>query len=265
MEHALVVVDDDTFAHTLSRLLEDRGLAVHVARDIGGMKQLMLDVCFDIIFIDSRLPDGTGVEALRFLKDVGFLNPVVITSDEPSVDEAQICLREGVFDYLLKPIAEDELGGVLERALESLEESRRECEIGLERAIAQKRLEMALQKSKQELEQLRMRHAKTKTHFEQFFESMCSGVILLDERGVVLDVNPIVESMAGVSREELLGMGYAELLELPDHLSSIDALLRCGDAVNATLLSYVDVEVEVCEIKRVGKAPIAMLLLSRVQ
>ena len=71
---------------------------------------------FDLIFLDVRLPDGEGTELLLELQSQPQKPLVVIVTGFGSVESAVECMRNGAFDYMLKPFSSDQLQVTLKKA-----------------------------------------------------------------------------------------------------------------------------------------------------
>src|SRR5262249_22231617 len=73
--------------------------------------------CPDVILLDLRLPDQSGLEILRQLRRIDARIPVVMVTVVRSADSAIEAMRQGAYDYLLKPIDLQKLDRVLSEAL----------------------------------------------------------------------------------------------------------------------------------------------------
>lgn len=110
----LVVDDHALFREGLQGLLERRGIAVTMASD--GRRGIIkaLKEKPDVVLLDLRMPDLSGVEVLRQLRAKSFEKPVVVlTTSEEDKDVAD-SLRAGASGYLLKDMDPDELVAVLD-------------------------------------------------------------------------------------------------------------------------------------------------------
>lgn len=58
---------------------------------------------YDIVIADYRLPDWTGMEALRELRHLGLDIPLILVTGELGDERAVECVKAGAADYLLKP------------------------------------------------------------------------------------------------------------------------------------------------------------------
>src|SRR5436305_5863719 len=79
--------------------------------------QRVADVRPDVILLDLRLPDQSGLDVLRQLRQIDARIPVVLVTVVRSADSAIEAMRQGAYDYLLKPLDLQKLDRVLGEAL----------------------------------------------------------------------------------------------------------------------------------------------------
>ncbi|PSJ63202.1 response regulator [Pseudaminobacter soli (ex Li et al. 2025)] len=107
--HILVVDDDREIRTLLSRYLDSQGFRVSVAADKRECEQKMASGHFDLIVLDVMLPDGSGLDICRGLRDQTPHMPVILlTALKEDVDRI-VGLELGADDYLGKPFNPREL------------------------------------------------------------------------------------------------------------------------------------------------------------
>jgi DNA-binding NtrC family response regulator len=116
----LLIDDDDTIRYFLPRDLEAEGYQVLTAESGGAGLRTLEREAVDLVLLDIRLPDRSGVEVLQKIREQWPDQPVVMLTGEPDHETAVRAMRLGARDYLTKgkPIRE-ELLLVLERELTS--------------------------------------------------------------------------------------------------------------------------------------------------
>jgi len=112
----VLIVDDDEFlADTFKVMLEDAGFYVETAATGGQALLKASQMDFDMAILDLKLPDTTGSELSRRLKDRNSdLNVVLLTGNTDmleNMDPSQL----GTDEVLLKPITPDELLKITEK------------------------------------------------------------------------------------------------------------------------------------------------------
>ncbi|MGE3311525.1 MAG: sigma-54-dependent transcriptional regulator [Limisphaerales bacterium] len=118
IEKIMVLEDDLILRKNLEAQLRQRSYDVAVAATLGEAQELLGKDTFDLIFLDVRLPDGEGTDLLRELQSRPQRPMVVITTGFGSVESAVDCMRNGAFDYLIKPFSSDQIEVTLRKAEE---------------------------------------------------------------------------------------------------------------------------------------------------
>src|SRR5918912_3867090 len=105
----LVIEDDRTVGQYVRRGLEEHGYTTDLVDD--GMEGLRLGSGgrYDLIVLDLRLPEMSGLEVLRTLRDREITTPILILTAQDAVDWKVQALRMGADDYVTKPFAFEEL------------------------------------------------------------------------------------------------------------------------------------------------------------
>lgn len=109
MANILVVEDDPEMGALVERGLTGEGHAVTVVTDgIAALVQARSQ-SFDAAAIDVMLPEMTGFEVCRRLRETGSDFPVILVTARDAVDDRVFGLDSGADDYLTKPFAIAEL------------------------------------------------------------------------------------------------------------------------------------------------------------
>ena len=105
----LAIEDDRTVGQYVKRGLEEQRFHVDLASD--GLEGLRLASGgqYDLIILDLRLPEMSGLEVLRNLRDRGLTVPILVLTAQDTVDFKVQALRTGADDYVTKPFSFEEL------------------------------------------------------------------------------------------------------------------------------------------------------------
>src|SRR5574340_632050 len=76
----------------------------------------------EMIFLDIRMPKINGLDFLKQIQSINSTIPVIMITAYPSSQTAITALRNGAFDYIVKPFELSELHAVVERALRRRDE-----------------------------------------------------------------------------------------------------------------------------------------------
>jgi DNA-binding NtrC family response regulator len=71
---------------------------------------------FDLAIVDHDLPDMSALEVLAKIKEASPETPVAIAASNPDVDATIVALRKGAYDFLRKPMADEDLLALAEKA-----------------------------------------------------------------------------------------------------------------------------------------------------
>lgn len=119
MPKILFVEDDLAFAKIIERFLERKGYELQVFHRAKEAGDALGKATFDLLLLDYRLPDGTGLDVLRAARQAQGPVPAVIMTSLNDIRTAVKAMRAGAFDYITKPVNQEELLMVLQGALQS--------------------------------------------------------------------------------------------------------------------------------------------------
>lgn len=113
----IIVLDDEMIIRkTLGEQLRKRRYSVATAENIAEARELLSRDQFDLMFVDSRLPDGNGIELLKQLSGQPDSPLVVMITGYGSIESAVECMQLGAFDYLIKPFSTEQIDLILKKA-----------------------------------------------------------------------------------------------------------------------------------------------------
>lgn len=82
----------------------------------------------DLVFLDIKIPDKNGLEALEKLRRKGFKNHVIVISAYDFFEYAQTSVSLDVSYYLLKPVSKEEIMGIFNKIYEKIKKEEQEDE-----------------------------------------------------------------------------------------------------------------------------------------
>jgi two-component system response regulator PilR (NtrC family) len=114
----VLVVDDEADIRELLELtLLRMGLAVESAGSVGEARARLSAKQFDLCLTDMRLPDGEGLDLVRYIGEHCNDLPVAVITAYGSAENAVAALKAGAFDYLSKPVSLEDLRTLVKSAL----------------------------------------------------------------------------------------------------------------------------------------------------
>lgn len=117
MAKILLVEDDLTFSQMLRGFLHKHGHQVQSTQNTREASKLVERETFDLLLLDYRLPDGTGLDLLKKMRENGQPTPAIIMTSFNDVRTAVNSIRSGALDYIIKPVNPDELLMIMDVAL----------------------------------------------------------------------------------------------------------------------------------------------------
>lgn len=118
IEKIIVLEDDMIVRKNLEQQLRNRRYDVAAVSTVADAQEYLARDNFDLVFADVRLPDGEGTDLLKSIQ----LRPqkplVVITTGFASVESAVECMKNGAFDYIIKPFTPEQIDITLKKAEE---------------------------------------------------------------------------------------------------------------------------------------------------
>jgi two-component system response regulator HydG len=121
MAKILIIEDDSTFSQVLEGFLSKHSHEPYVVNDVKKAFKITDQQNFDLLLIDYRLPDGTGLDILSHMLEKGRSQPVIIMTSFNDVRTAVKSIQLGAFDYITKPVNPDELLMIIKNALDKKE------------------------------------------------------------------------------------------------------------------------------------------------
>jgi len=101
----LLVVDDEPDLRTLYELtLLREGYDIETAGTVQDALLHLKDRVYSAVITDMRLPDGTGLDVLRWLEESGRREKAIVITAYGSAENAVEALKAGAYDYLTKPV-----------------------------------------------------------------------------------------------------------------------------------------------------------------
>jgi len=114
----LIIDEDRTICDWITKAVTRLGHQSYYSHTLGeGLRQVEAD-SFDIVFVDVRLPDGSGLDIMPKIKVSRSSPEIIVITSLGDPDEAEIALRNGAWDYLEKPSSFEAIQLHLSRALE---------------------------------------------------------------------------------------------------------------------------------------------------
>src|SRR5574341_1343746 len=171
MARILVIDDEESIRFTFESFLADEGHEVVCAKDYDEALARISELECDLAFSDIILEGKTGLEFLRECRGRGVSCPVVIITGYPDVETAADAVRLGAFDYIPKPVEQETLLGVTDRALQH-------------KRVTDER-------------------ERYRSHLDAIFRSVEDTIVAVNKDLVVTEINGAAKHICGFNRESI--------------------------------------------------------------
>ncbi|QOJ19735.1 MAG: sigma-54-dependent Fis family transcriptional regulator [Gammaproteobacteria bacterium] len=115
--HILIVDDEPDIIELLELTIARMGMDVSSAKCVRDAKQLLQSRRFQLCLTDMRLPDGEGLELVKYIAEHCADLPVAVITAHGTTENAVAALKAGAFDYLPKPVSLKQLRDLVKSAL----------------------------------------------------------------------------------------------------------------------------------------------------
>lgn len=207
----LIVDDDVALRRSLPHILTQEGRVFDLCGTVSEAIALLTTKIYDLILLDYRLPDATGLSVLDWLSDANREEAVIMISGEDAIDAAIGALRGGADDFVRKPYHVAQLQRVVQGALHKTALERANKSMG-DKLKASERLHRYLVESSPDL------------------------IFTLDAQARFSYLNPRTEGLLGFQRNQLLKRSFLSLV-MPEDLDRIQNLLRAQQDAPAASFS----------------------------
>jgi two-component system response regulator PilR (NtrC family) len=117
LTRVLVVDDEADIRELIDLTLSRMGLAADCAGSVMEALTCLKEKEYQLCLTDMRLPDGDGLEIVRYLGESGRDVPVAVITAYGSAENAVAALKAGAFDYLPKPVGLEQLRSLVKSAV----------------------------------------------------------------------------------------------------------------------------------------------------
>jgi len=114
----LVADDEEIMRRSLTDWLEEEGYSVHAVPNGQSAIEALAREDWDAFLLDLKMPDLDGIEVLKITKKKNPQLPVIIITAYATVESAVEAMKEGAYDYIVKPFNPEEVSLILHRIVE---------------------------------------------------------------------------------------------------------------------------------------------------
>ncbi len=125
MANVLIIDDDRMICDTIANVIKAMGHSSTCVYTLKGGLDKARSEDFEVVFLDVRMPDGSGLDILRDVHETISSPEVIIITGYGDPDGAELAIKNGAWDYIEKPLSVREIKLPLTRALQYYTEKKR--------------------------------------------------------------------------------------------------------------------------------------------
>jgi len=119
MSRILIVDDEPRSVKLLVLRLQEAGHVLVSAGRVSEAKQRLEQELFDLLITDVRLPDGSGIDVLKFARDPAPSLPIIVITAHGTIQDAVDAMKFGAVEYVQKPFELEAMSILVDKALET--------------------------------------------------------------------------------------------------------------------------------------------------
>lgn len=119
MPKLLVVDDESSVCYSFRRLFSSDSVEILTAQTVAEGRARLLAHQPDVVVLDLQLPDGSGMELFEEIRCGTSKQPVIFITAHGTTSTAVEAMKNGAFDYLIKPLDFEQLSSLIQRAFEA--------------------------------------------------------------------------------------------------------------------------------------------------
>ena len=116
--HILVVDDEEIVRDSLCSWLQEDGYKAEAVEDGFKALEVIRKESWNVLFVDLKMPGMDGLEVMRRVKAIQPEIPIIIITAYATVNTAVEAMKEGAYDYLVKPFNPEEITLIIRRLIE---------------------------------------------------------------------------------------------------------------------------------------------------
>ncbi|MGV1755838.1 response regulator [Rhizobium sp. P44RR-XXIV] len=120
----LLVEDDPTIGNAVQDHLRAEGWSVEWSMTLQSATAAVTSEIHDVVLLDLRLPDGSGLDVLKRMEILGNSTPVIVMSAYDQLSDQMTAIGIGAVDYLVKPFGLAEMTARVRKAVKWRERTR---------------------------------------------------------------------------------------------------------------------------------------------
>ncbi len=240
MAKVLIVDDERSIRITLQEFLKDIGHTVYTSENAISAIELLKKESVDVLITDVILPEVSGVELLKTVKEIDPDIPVIMMTGQPTLDAAVQSIRQSAFDFLRKPVTQDAIVKAVLSASnmkrladerKKIEEERERYKCQLESMVRERTGELRAVNTKlkaqiKRMEEQRYALKRSEEKFHKLLQTATDAIICFDQNGKIVMWNNASEKLFGYTKFKALGMPLQRILSMKEYGDDFTSFLN---------------------------------------
>ncbi len=202
-EQILVVDDEKRIVESITLCLKREGFQSTGVCDANKAIEIVEQKKFDLVLLDVNMPGKSGYEVMEHIFGIDKDTAVIIITGNASIESAIRALKIGAWDYLKKPFEFSDLTKIVKNTLSK------------KKLIADKNAVSA-------------RLEASERQYKYMVNNSPDFIFTLDKQGCFTFLNHQFKSVLGVTRQELIGTRFKDILH-EDDFEKAEAMLQFND------------------------------------
>jgi len=182
--NVLYIEDEENQRKSFSKILKFKGYNVNTASSGKMGLEILKKNYTDVILCDLNMPRINGLEVLKRAKTINPEIPIILLTAHGTISDAVQAIKQGAFDYTVKPLQIDDIKRKISKALE--------------KSDLQKKLQIS------------------ESTLKMIMDTVPDIVYSLDQKGNFLSVNSAVRVILGYKNSEVLGHSVFDFIHPED-------------------------------------------------
>ena len=124
MANILIIDDNSDLALFLEKVVRHLNYFAATENTLSDGIEAAQSGKYDVVFLDVKLPDGDGKSALPKILDCPNYPEVIVMTGYGNVEDAELAIKKGALDYLIKPFNVDTISNVVRNAIQYRKEKK---------------------------------------------------------------------------------------------------------------------------------------------
>lgn len=209
VKNILIADDEQEIRYFLTELLKKEGYLVFAATNGKEAVEITKNKPIDLAVLDIKMPEMDGITALKLIKKIDRnIEILIITGYGDLQNLRKLIVKEGAFDYLLKPFALSDIKHCIKRALQ-----RRE--LNLKKNFVSADLEHRIREMESDFKQKTIQLRESQLKYKNIIQDSVDMIIII-QAGKIRFMNPMTSELTGYTKEDLLNTSFIDMVHPDD-------------------------------------------------